>query len=84
MLRPRQEKATRTLRRHKAVEAGDLVVLYSKPGTQSQKKLNNGTAVHFFYWGVGGTIGASGAGSRRSGRGRRDGGCCAGRALLVI
>jgi hypothetical protein len=36
----------------KAVEAGDLVVLYSKRGRQSEKKLDNGSTVHFFYWGV--------------------------------
>jgi hypothetical protein len=36
----------------KDVKAGDLVVLYSKSGTQSEKKLQSGATAHFFYWGL--------------------------------
>ncbi len=35
----------------KDVHSGDLVVLYSKPGTTSEKQLENGSKAHFFYWG---------------------------------
>ena len=35
----------------KAVKAGDLVVLYTKSGVQSEKTLDNGSKAHFFYWG---------------------------------
>jgi hypothetical protein len=40
----------------KPVAAGDLVVLYSKSGTQNEKELERGGRAHFFYWGVGGTL----------------------------
>lgn len=33
-----------------AVEAGDQVVLYSKGGSPSKKKLENGGTAYFFYW----------------------------------
>lgn len=33
------------------VEAGDLVVVYSKSGKQNTKQLNSGKTAHFFYWG---------------------------------
>lgn len=37
----------------KEVRAGDLVVVYSKTGTNSEKALDNGTnKAHFFYWGL--------------------------------
>lgn len=36
----------------KEVKAGDLVVLYSKHGTQSEKRREAGGTVHFFYWGL--------------------------------
>ena len=36
----------------KPIKAGDLVVLYSKKGRRSEKKLDNGSTVHFFYWGL--------------------------------
>jgi hypothetical protein len=36
----------------KKVAAGDLVVLYTKTGTNKQKK-TGGATVHFFYWGLG-------------------------------
>lgn len=35
----------------KEVRAGDLVVLYTKTGTASEKPLNSGGKAHFFYWG---------------------------------
>jgi hypothetical protein len=34
------------------VKRGDFVVLYTKVGTESQKKNANGTTSHFFYWGL--------------------------------
>ena len=40
----------------KVVQEGDLVVVYSKPGTQSQKTLANGNRAHFFYWSHSGSI----------------------------
>ncbi len=33
------------------VSANDLVVLYSKKGSQSTKVLKSGRTAHFFYWG---------------------------------
>lgn len=33
------------------VRSGDLLVLYSKPGTTSEKQLESGGKAHFFYWG---------------------------------
>jgi len=36
----------------KKVNARDLVVVYSKKGTQSEKELKDGTKAHFFYWGL--------------------------------
>ena len=36
---------------NKAVKAGDLIVIYSKLGTQSEKELASGSKAHFFYWG---------------------------------
>jgi hypothetical protein len=35
----------------KQVRAGDLVVLYSKAGATSEKKLESGNTAHFYYWG---------------------------------
>ena len=40
----------------KAVKAGDLVVLYTKKGAQSEKTLKDGTRAHFFYWGISSAI----------------------------
>lgn len=34
------------------IKTGDLVVLYTKVGTDSKKKLNSGATAHFFYWGL--------------------------------
>ena len=34
----------------KPVGAGDLVILYSKTGSNSSKTNANGTTSHFFYW----------------------------------
>jgi hypothetical protein len=36
----------------KKVEKGDLVVVYTKKGTNSSKTNTNGTTSHFFYWGL--------------------------------
>lgn len=33
------------------VEAGDLVVLYTKRGSRSTKRLDGGHTAYFFYWG---------------------------------
>lgn len=35
---------------YKAVSAGDLIVLYTKDGKQSEKDLRQGKKAHFFYW----------------------------------
>src|SRR5205823_11802662 len=40
----------------KPVAAGDLVVLYSKNGTESEKELEKGGKAHFFYWGAVGSL----------------------------
>ena len=40
----------------KAVKAGDLVVLYTKKGTQSEKLLKDGNRAHFFYWNISSAI----------------------------
>lgn len=37
---------------YKAVSAGDLVVLYTRSGTKTQKDLKGGRTAHFFYWGL--------------------------------
>ena len=34
----------------KPAKAGDLVVIYSKTGTYSEKALDNGRTAHFYYW----------------------------------
>lgn len=34
------------------VSAGDLVVLYTKSGKNSEKELRQGRKAHFFYWGI--------------------------------
>lgn len=34
------------------IKAGDLVVLYTKVGTNSQKQNTDETTSHFFYWGL--------------------------------
>jgi hypothetical protein len=36
---------------YKSVKAGDLVVVYSKRGTESQKGVEGGRTAHFLYWG---------------------------------
>ena len=36
---------------YRRVKAGDLVVVYSKAGTDRRKKLDGGRTAHFFYWG---------------------------------
>lgn len=38
------------------IKKGDLVVLYSKVGINSEKKNNDGTTSHFFYWGETGPL----------------------------
>ncbi len=40
----------------KSVKSGDLVVAYTKVGTNSEKKNENGSTSHFFYMGLGRTI----------------------------
>ena len=37
---------------YKKIEKDDLVVLYTKSGQSSQKELERGRRVHFFYWGL--------------------------------
>ena len=37
---------------YQKVDAGDLVVIYTKDGYGNQMKLENGKTVHFFYWGL--------------------------------
>lgn len=37
---------------YKPVGAGDLVVLYTKRGKDSEKELKQGRKAHFFYWGL--------------------------------
>ena len=36
----------------KKISAGDLVVVYTKSGTGSEKKLKERGTAHFFYWGL--------------------------------
>ena len=36
----------------KPINAGDLVVLYTKVGTPSEKALDSGKRAHFLYWGL--------------------------------
>jgi hypothetical protein len=36
--------------RSKPVKAGDQVILYTKEGVPSEKKLEDGTTAYFFYW----------------------------------
>lgn len=36
----------------KNVSPGDFIVVYSKNGQTSEKKNNDGTTSHFFYWGL--------------------------------
>jgi len=43
----------------KIVAAGDLVVLYTKDGNNSEKQIEGGKITHFFYWGLTGAIWAS-------------------------
>ena len=40
----------------KKVRAGDLVILYTKVGTQSETQNNDGSTSHFFYMGLDKTI----------------------------
>ena len=40
----------------KEVQAGDLVVLYSKSGATNEKTLEGGSKAHFFYWGLSGPL----------------------------
>lgn len=40
----------------KKVRIGDLVILYTKPGTQSESQNEDGSTAHFFYWGLDKTI----------------------------
>ena len=35
----------------KIIQTGDLVIIYTKPGTRSEKVLTTGKKAHFFYWG---------------------------------
>jgi hypothetical protein len=34
----------------KAIQAGDLVVVYSRAGNTQERKADSGRTVHFFYW----------------------------------
>lgn len=36
----------------KQVEVGDLVVVYTKVGADTDRLLDDGQTVHFFYWGL--------------------------------
>ena len=36
----------------KKIKTGDFVVLYSKTGTRSEKKGDDGNMTYFYYWGV--------------------------------
>ncbi len=36
----------------KAVEAGDLIILYTRAGNESEKQNRSGATSHFFYWGL--------------------------------
>lgn len=40
----------------KPVRRNDIVVLYSKSGTESEKQLENGATAHFFYWRAGSNL----------------------------
>jgi len=40
----------------KKVNTGDIVVLYTKSGAKNEKQNVDGTASHFFYWGLEKTI----------------------------
>lgn len=40
----------------KKIQAGDLVVLYTNEGFQSETHNNNGTTTHFFHWGLSTTL----------------------------
>ncbi len=42
------------------VNTGDFVVLYTKSGTNSEKKNKDGTTSYFFYWGLTSPIWVSG------------------------
>ena len=44
----------------KKVSPGDFVVVYTKSGTTSEKKNNDGTTSHFFYWGLSSPIWTAG------------------------
>jgi hypothetical protein len=38
--------------RDKLVQAGDLIVLYSKAGSAREKRNDDESTTHFFYWGL--------------------------------
>ncbi len=40
----------------KKVQEGDLVILYTKEGTNHIKEFNDGSTSHFFYWGLGNNV----------------------------
>jgi len=44
---------------YKAVAKGDLVVLYTRKGTESSKPLKAKGLAHFFYWGLSASIWAA-------------------------
>ena len=37
---------------YKEVSAGDLIIIYTKSGKESEKRLEKGGTSHFFYWGL--------------------------------
>jgi hypothetical protein len=37
---------------YRQVAAGDLVIVYSKPGLDREKKLEAGRSAYFYYWGA--------------------------------
>jgi hypothetical protein len=39
-----------------AIKAGDLVILYTKPGRNSKKNLGGGRTARFYYWGQRGVL----------------------------
>ncbi|MDO8267441.1 MAG: hypothetical protein Q7T32_06365 [Moraxellaceae bacterium] len=41
---------------YKEVSAGDLIILYTKAGKDSEKDIEDGKKAHFFYWEIEGSI----------------------------
>ena len=41
---------------YKTISSGDLIVLYTKSGKDSEKELSDGRHTHFYYWGLNSAI----------------------------